>query len=309
MNRKSHRTFVLVTLLSYAMATGTLAQVGVSHNEGVTVITAANTENQTGARTIDYVHAQPMPLPTIPPPSEAEVQEDLINALTSQPDMGIPGYSAGGKGTGKLTPTFVGKPTVSATSALDVEPQAFGSSNIPFTISRIQNNINNTFPSRSSGKLFFTIDGATYMCSASLIKRGIVVTAAHCVAKFKGNRYYSNFRFIPAYRDGFAPYGIWTGTPSVLPSFLDGSDCSNSGPPCQNDIAVLRLTPQNGTYPGTATGWYSYRWGSFGFTNNGLTHITQIGYPVCLDNGGSWRGMTPRALGPPLMPTTLSSAR
>ena len=35
---------------------------------------------------------------------------------------------------------------------------------------------------------------------------------------------------------------------------------------------------------GTHTGWYGYGFGGFGFTN-GVTHITQIGYPVCLDNG------------------------
>src|SRR4029434_3946168 len=37
--------------------------------------------------------------------------------------------------------------------------------------------------------------------------------------------------------------------------------------------------------PRTGTGWCVYGWDGLGFTAAGLTQITQIGYPVCLDNG------------------------
>jgi hypothetical protein len=53
---------------------------------------------------------------------------------------------------------------------------------------------------------------------------------------------------------------------------------------CANDVAVIVLNSQNGAYPGSATGWFGYGWNGFGFVNN-TTHLTQIGYPVCLDNG------------------------
>jgi hypothetical protein len=70
-----------------------------------------------------------------------------------------------------------------------------------------------------------------------------------------------------------------------MTSYKNGTDsCSVSGVVCANDVAVIVLNPQSGTYPGTSTGWYGYGWNGFGFVNN-TTHLTQIGYPVCLDNG------------------------
>jgi V8-like Glu-specific endopeptidase len=282
MNRHRSTIFSIAVAIGL-VTTSALAQVEISIGD-IPVVTALSTEKKTVA--LDYRGAQPMPLPSISPRSEEERLEDVINALTSQPAMDSPGYSAGRKGNGKLSPTFVGPPKETATSSPDVEPQEFGSSNWPFSTSRIQNVLNTTFPSRASGKLFFTDGASTYVCSASLIKRGIVVTAAHCLAQFGAKRYYTNFRFIPAYREGSAPYGVWVGTPSVLSSYFTGTDpCSTAGVVCQNDVGVLRLTAQNGALPGTATGWLSYGWNGVGFTGNKLTQITQLGYPVCLDSG------------------------
>jgi len=48
----------------------------------------------------------------------------------------------------------------------------------------------------------------------------------------------------------------------------------------------LLNTAPDGSYAGDSTGWFGYGWNGYGFTGNGLTQITQIEYPVCLDNGG-----------------------
>lgn len=45
------------------------------------------------------------------------------------------------------------------------------------------------------------------------------------------------------------------------------------------------LNAQSGKYPGTSTGWYGYGYDGAAFNSSGLTHVTQIGYPVCLDSG------------------------
>jgi hypothetical protein len=50
-------------------------------------------------------------------------------------------------------------------------------------------------------------------------------------------------------------------------------------------VAVLTLKPQAGKFPGAKTGWFGYGWNGVGFTGSGLTHVTQLGYPSCLDNG------------------------
>jgi len=120
-----------------------------------------------------------------------------------------------------------------------------------------------------------------------LIKKGVVVTAAHCVANFGTGQLYSNWHFIPGYRNGAAPFGDWTVKNAfVLTSYLNGSDpCAVAGVVCRDDVAVLLLNAKAGKYPGTSTGWYGFGWNGLGFTSAGLTHITQVGYPVCLDNG------------------------
>src|SRR5262249_9446764 len=147
---------------------------------------------------------------------------------------------------------------------------------------------NRIYPFRAAGRLFFNEGSDTFVCSASLIKKGVALTAAHCVATFGTKQFHSNFHFVPGYRNGEAPFGNWTvKTAFVLSSYLNGTDsCSQKGVVCKDDVALLVLNPQHSTLPGTSTGWYGFAWNGVGFTSNSLTHVTQIGYPVCLDNGG-----------------------
>jgi len=209
--------------------------------------------------------------------------QELIGALVYPPFLGQPGFSSGGNGTGIPNPVALGTPR--ATEGF----RAFGTSNQPFSTARADLSptaTNTSYPYRAAGKLFFKIGTSTFVCSASLIKRGVVVTAAHCVANFGKKQFYSGWQFVPGYRNGVAPYGTWTvRSATVLTSYYNGSDpCSSPGVVCRNDVAVLILNTQGGGYPGTATGWYGYGWDGFSFTG-GLTHVTQIGYPNCLDSG------------------------
>jgi len=60
------------------------------------------------------------------------------------------------------------------------------------------------------GKVFFTSNsGVNYVCSGSAVasaNESVVWTAGHCVNEGPG-AFYKNFLFVPAYRDGAAPYG------------------------------------------------------------------------------------------------------
>jgi len=119
-----------------------------------------------------------------------------------------------------------------------------------------------------------------------MIKRGLVVTAAHCVANYGHSQFYHNWHFYPGYRLGATPYGNQTVFQAwVKTSYFNGTDnCAVSGVVCPNDVAILILNTQNGAYIGTQTGWYGYGWNGYGYFN-GMTHVSQIGYPVCLDSG------------------------
>jgi hypothetical protein len=184
----------------------------------------------------------------------------------------------------------LGVPSAPAPTVDEVIPGEFGTTNYPFSTARAdlsQAATNGFYPYSASGKLFFNVGSDTFVCSASLIARGVAVTAAHCVANYGQQQFYSNWQFVPGYRDGVAPFGVWTvAIPLVLTSYSNGTDpCAAAGVICQNDVAVLLLNPIAGAYPGTAAGWYGYGWNGLGFTSGAVTHITQIGYPGCLDNG------------------------
>jgi V8-like Glu-specific endopeptidase len=68
-----------------------------------------------------------------------------------------------------------------------------------------------TYPYRTVGLLFFHIPGkGDFFCSAAVVRKRLIVTAGQCVHAGKANPgFYEDFLFVPAYRDGVAPYGIW----------------------------------------------------------------------------------------------------
>lgn len=64
------------------------------------------------------------------------------------------------------------------------------------------------------GKVFFSVGGGDYACSGSSVNSSsgeLVVTAGHCVYSVSDQSWVSNFVYIPAYANGNAPYGTWSG--------------------------------------------------------------------------------------------------
>jgi V8-like Glu-specific endopeptidase len=248
---------------------------------------------------LDYANAKPAPMPV----ANTFLLPDQESSTGPVIYPGSPGHSRGGKGDGKESPKIlVPANKLHNIAAADTESSGdpmvkaeVGTSALPFTTSRVD--VGGLQASkydyyRRAGKLFFKNGTSTYVCSASLIKPGVVVTAAHCVSDFGKKRIYTNFEYEPAYYNGVAPYGVWTAAaqPLVMASYYNGTDsCSQAGVVCRNDVALIKLAPQSGRYPGYATGWYGYGWDGYGFTgantNNVKAMITQLGYPVSHDGG------------------------
>lgn len=64
---------------------------------------------------------------------------------------------------------------------------------------------------RTHGKVFFTDGAIDYVCSGTAIQsanESAVWTAGHCVNRGPGD-FFTNWAFVPAYRDGQRPYGTW----------------------------------------------------------------------------------------------------
>ena len=237
------------------------------------------------AAAINYGNATPMALPqsTLAPPSLLDV---LLSGQSN--DRASAGSSPGRKGNGQMQPVRLAAPRTLSDSGVGSEQ--FGTSNHVFTTARVNANGNQTsrfYPYSAAGKLFFNIGTSTFVCSATLIKRGIIVTAAHCLANFGARQFYTNWRFVPAYNNGSAPFGTWTAANAyVLTSYFQGTEsCATRGIVCPNDVGVIVLNPQSSAYPGTRTGWMGYGWNGYGFNSANQALISQLGYPVASDGG------------------------
>ena len=274
------------SVLSCVIAT-TAAQSQVRINGSTATFALPNQTNQ-AARGMDFANAKPMVIPAARtlPPAQAQA---IASALDPLQVFGAPGAEEGDPGTGQLNQVQLVAPQ-DVPQGSGIEPEEFGTSAQPFTTSEV-NAIGdltvNYYPYRAAGKLFFNIGSSSYLCSASLIKPGIVVTAAHCVANYGQKQFYSGWTFVPAYNNGSAPYGSWTAASATVPTaYYDGTDnCTQYGVICPDDVAVITLNPQSGRYAGYYAGWFAYGWNGYGYNASSQALISQLGYPVALDGG------------------------
>lgn len=190
----------------------------------------------------------------------------------------------------------------------DETSRAYGSFGIPYTTARVQdgnqsavgttsaNHLSTTYPYRTIGKLTFSQG----YCSASLIRRGVIVTAAHCIQNFgTGNTIFTNFQFRPGHYGSsvataaqIAPYGVWNWAALVRPaSWANGTDIG-CGSARDNDLAVIALNKnQSGQFIGDLVGWMTYGWNNYSFVSSSKTGnlstaaVSTLGYPALMDSG------------------------
>jgi V8-like Glu-specific endopeptidase len=247
----------------------------------------------------------------LPPPDVSRIQAEKAGAAGPAPVV-IHGNDA--------APQLVG-------------PQAYGTFGIPYTSTRValgattrpystnvENFLHTTYPYRAIGKLTFTApDNQEYHCSATVIRRSLIVKAAHCIQDYNGRALVNrNFQFTPAsYYSATstaaqdAPYGTFTGRFFVRPaSWANGTEVGD-GSAVDNDIAVIILNKNGaGQFVSALTGIIGYASNNYGFisspkTGNLLVAATStLGYPGLLDDGNIMQ----RADGPTFT-TTVSGAK
>ncbi|MCO5971108.1 trypsin-like serine peptidase [Actinoallomurus soli] len=96
----------------------------------------------------------------------------------------------------------------------------------------------------TTGKVFFTIDGADYVCSAGTVdgaNHDLVVTAGHCVQNAAGV-WARNWIYVPGYDQGRRPYGAFTARRMFAPKAWSGRHDEN------HDVAMVALATADGRH-------------------------------------------------------------
>ncbi|MCX5265037.1 serine protease [Streptomyces sp. NBC_00199] len=105
-----------------------------------------------------------------------------------------------------------------------------------------------------------------HVCTASVVHsphRDLIVTAAHCLLDA------GDVAFVPGYRDGEAPYGVWKVAKVFLP------DGWTRGQDEDSDVAFAALEEQDGEGVEDVVGGNRFAPG----TATGATAVTVTGYP------------------------------
>jgi V8-like Glu-specific endopeptidase len=94
------------------------------------------------------------------------------------------------------------------------------------------------------GALFMRAAGNDHFCTASVVAspgKDLLITAAHCINGGKSSTgYRSHLAFIPDYRDGQQPFGVWTPAKLLVPP--QWADSSNP----DYDVGFVVLEPHDG---------------------------------------------------------------
>ncbi|HZA20833.1 MAG TPA: peptidase, partial [Actinomycetota bacterium] len=102
-----------------------------------------------------------------------------------------------------------------------------------------------SFPNRTHGKLFILEDDIPiFVCSATAVtsaERNLVWTAGHCVHEGKDGQAFEDFVFIPGYRDGDEPHGVWYAEAAYTTS--QWATSTNENVAFKHDVAALVMEP------------------------------------------------------------------
>jgi hypothetical protein len=227
--------------------------------------------------------ARPMPLP-----GAAVTSGSTRQAAPSEPGVSGPGHP--GANVKPDLGNILYAPAAEAEAQDGVEPEQTSNIAQPFTSARLVPNADADgqifYPNRINGKLFFTIPGqGNFICSATVQRPRIITTAGHCVHKGSGGGagFFTNWLFIPAFKDGAAPYGQWVWAFVITTGTWAGG---GGGVPNAADYAIIELRDRTSppcfpAFPriGSCVGFAGFQTGSF-FNE----HITAIGYPGNLDS-------------------------
>jgi hypothetical protein len=186
------------------------------------------------------------------------------------------------------------KPGAAAASAAPVTRQLAASPDpalssyaypAPFTrFALFPNSQYSVYPNTAHGKLFFSQqtpsgDG-NFVCSGTVVTSAghwLVETAGHCVANSSTHTFSFNVEFVPAYRSGLAPFGVWTAS-----RLWTKTAWINSGNLREDRGFVILNKNSSGKGIQDVTGSEG-----IAFNQGYLQHVVDFGYPAAAPFSGA----------------------
>lgn len=136
--------------------------------------------------------------------------------------------------------------------------------------------------SQTVGKVYFTTPGGgSASCSASTVssgKRRLVMTAGHCVHQGGGGQWYSNWQFVPRYRNGARPFGTFVAYQLTTRTAWINSRSYDE----DMAVAIMHNGGNWGLKVVDTVGGNGMRW-NWGYS----VYVTALGYPSNLGGGES----------------------
>lgn len=131
----------------------------------------------------------------------------------------------------------------------------------------------------TTGRVFWVVGAYQYSCSGSVVKStsgDLVVTAAHCVYDTSSKTWFVNnyWIFVPGYKIGTAPYGIWTARRMIVSSSWISSTDMNA------DVAFVAVSTINSIHLQSYVGSQG-----IGFNFPRLAYTYAYGYPMNINSG------------------------
>jgi V8-like Glu-specific endopeptidase len=228
--------------------------------------------------------ARPLPMPQVAPNATLKQEQPRTDEEVQSSDGRAPVMRTLPSAKRLFTPDAMQKQNMGV-----VSPGAVGTFGAYYTSSRVfpmftgsasPFSADRAYPYITTGTLFFSIDGQPYLCSASVIQHRVVATAGHCVHSGTSSGFYSNWVFVPAYRDGTAPLLTWNWRVVIVTGdwAFGGGSVPNAA-----DYAMIAFDDQpvggRTRALGDLTGWLG--WQTLSLANN---HTSKLGYPCNLDN-------------------------
>ena len=307
MSKLSHKCFIALSLSSFVFSP-TAYLSAKEKNTGVSIEVVSSEKITETSTPINLTPTYPMPL--------IREGSGQIQSTARETFLGKPGFFREGGDSNKRI-TSIDFPA----------PVRHGTSIVPHTTQLVRgykaakrntakDSITTTSPYNRAGKLYIiqsSTSSSFGACSASMIGRGLVLTASHCLFSYGESPSYRSGSSVLPYKVYFVPsanktttsvtlagtgatgpYGSWQVDAYAFPICYVRGNCTGGW--TSNDIALMRLKKKSGSKPlpfQNGIGYFGYGWNNYGFVRNKLfgniksNQLTQLGYPAGLGDSTS----------------------